>query len=201
MKKLRFLLVAPVAALAWLGAASLHPTPATAAQAATPPTQGRIGTITWQGNTYLTAAQLSEALGLKPGDAYSKEALDARLAYHPDGRDVTSRYMDNGYLFFQLTPVAKPRPDGATDLTFILTEGPTAHINVLSVKGNSKTPTADVLKLIPLHQGELFSRAKLVQSQKALSESGYFVPGNIGINPQPIPDKGLVNVEFVVTEK
>ena len=75
MKKLRFLLILPVAALAWVGATALSPLSAVAASSpaiASKPTtaQGRIGKISWQGNTFLSAAQLNEALDLKPGDPY-----------------------------------------------------------------------------------------------------------------------------------
>ena len=203
MKKLRFLLVVPVVALAWVGAAALRPTPTQAATTAIAPgkAQGRIGTITWQGNTFLTTAQLNEALHLKPGDPYDPETVSAQLHYRPDGQDVESRYMDHGYLFFHTETVTKTRPDGSTDLTFVIAEGPTTRINTLTVKGNRKVATADVLKLVTLHQGELFSRAKLVQSQRALAESGYFAPDKIGVNPLPLPAQGLVNVEFVVVEK
>jgi hypothetical protein len=62
MKKLRFLLFVPMAALAWVGAAVLGPAPSVAA---TLPgaqlvanAQGRIGTITWQGNKFLSTTQL-----------------------------------------------------------------------------------------------------------------------------------------------
>jgi len=205
MKKLRFLFVLPVAALAWVGAAALGPTPAVAAGslAAAKPVaaQGRIGKITWQGNTFLTTAQLSRALGLQPGDPYSKEVLDAKLSYRPDNTDIGSRYLDQGYLFFQIDPVAKTQPDGTTDLTFVIHEGPTARINTVTVSGNHKVATDDILKLIPLHKGELFSRAKLMQSQRALAESGLFGPTQIGINPRPNPGAGLVNIEYVVVER
>jgi hypothetical protein len=205
MKKLRFLVVVPVATLAWVGAAALAPAPSVAdSQLITKPVakaQGRIGTITWQGNKYLTTAQLNEALGLKTGDPYSKEALETTLTYRPDNSDVTSRYMDNGYLFFQVMPNATNKPDGTTDLAITIIEGPVAHINSIVVKGNKKVPTTDVLALLPLHKGELFSRAKLIQSQRALAESGFFDPTKIGINPQPDPAKGLVNLEYVLIEK
>jgi hypothetical protein len=205
MKKFRFLFVVPVAALAWVGAAMLGPAPSIAASLpSTKPVakaQSRIGTITWRGNKFLTAAQLNQALGLKSGDPYSKEALETTLSYRPDNSDVTSRYMDQGYLFFQVTPSATPRPDGTTDLVLTISEGPVAHINSLVVKGNQKVATADVLALLPLHKGELFSRAKLIQSQRALAESGFFDPTKIGINPQPDVANGLVNIEYVLIEK
>ncbi|NML66433.1 hypothetical protein HHL22_14570 [Hymenobacter sp. RP-2-7] len=213
LKKLRFLLVLPVGTAAWLGAAALGPRPAVAAQpraaAVSTPTvataAGRIGTITWVGNTFLTTAQLNEALGLKPGDAYDAQTLERRLQGAVDGSgqgtDVTSRYMDHGYLFFQLDPVATPQPDGTTNLLFKITEGPTARLNMISTKGNHRVPTATIVQLTGLRSGELFSRAKLIAAQRSLAASGLFVPTEIRINPQPVSDKGLVNMEFAVTEK
>lgn len=212
MQKIRFLLVVPVAALAWVGAAALGPTPSVAANAPgpaapTPPlrAQSRIGTITWQGNKFLSAAQLTEALGLKPGDAYSKEVLDTHLSYRPDNSDVDSRHMDQGYLFFQVDPVIKTQPDGTTNLTFRLNEGPQFHLGTVLVKGNKRVPTADILALVPLHTGDLFSRAKLVETAKILGQSGTFDPAKLSITPQPLPRAdhapGIVNIELVVAEK
>lgn len=209
MKKLRFLLVVPAAALAWVGAALLGPAPSVAANLpSTQPiakAQGRIGTITWQGNKLLTTAQLNEALGLKTGDPYSKEALDAHLSYQPDNTDIGSRHMDQGYLFFQVDPVIKPQPDGTTNLTFLLSEGPQFHVGNVAVKGNKRVPTADILALVPFHSGELFSRAKLVETSKVLGQSGLFDPAKLSITPQPLPSPdrtyGVVNMELVVAEK
>jgi hypothetical protein len=215
MKKLRFLLIVPVAALAWVGAAVLHPAPSVAASlpntAPVAKAQGRIGTITWQGNKFLTTAQLNEALGLKAGDPYSKEALETTLAYRPDNSDVTSRYMDNGYLFFQITPAATLRPDGTTDLVIIISEGPTARLNTVTILLRAKdthkglatnAPKPETLRqLTALNSGELFSRAKLIQAQHNLATSGLVDPTQIAINPHPDPATGKVDIELVVTEK
>jgi hypothetical protein len=215
MKKLRFLLAAPVFALAWVGAAALRPAPSVAAarpvtQPATK-TQGRIGTITWQGNKFLNADQLNQALGLKPGDPYSKEALETTLAYRPDNSDVTSRYMDHGYLFFEIIPTATPQPNGTTDLLFTIHEGKVAHINAVTLLLRAKdkqkglasgAPKVETLRqLTALNPGELFSRAKLLQAQRNLAESGFVNPKEIAINPRPDLASGKVNIDFVVLEK
>jgi outer membrane protein assembly factor BamA len=215
MKKLRFLFAVPVAALAWVGAAALGPAPSVAAgrPAATPSAkaQGRIGTITWQGNKYLTTAQLNEALGLKTGDPYSKEALEKTLAYRSDNSDVTSRYMDHGYLFFQVTPTATTRPDGTTDLVLTINEGPVAHINTVTVLVRAKDSKkglapdapqpAALSQLIGLNPGELFSRAKLLQAQRNLAASGLVNPTKVDVNPKPDPATNKVNIDFAVMEK
>ncbi|RZL16017.1 MAG: hypothetical protein EOO62_02475 [Hymenobacter sp.] len=212
MKKLRFLFVLPVAALAWVGAAALSPAPAVAAGSpaatASLAAQGRIGKITWQGNKFLTTDQLNEALGLKPGDPYSKEVLDAKLN-QPNGASITSRYMDQGYLFFSIEPTAKTLPNGATDLTFVLAEGHPFRLGTITMIGanNSKLKPSshDLLGSLPLHSGDLFSRAKLIESQRLLAESGKFDPTKIGVLPRPslnvAKDIYLVNIYFSVLEK
>jgi hypothetical protein len=210
MQKLRFLLVIPMATLAWVGAAALGPAPASAAgsQLATTPSalaQGRVGRITWQGNTVLSTSQLNAALGLKPGDAYDAKTLNSRLQYSPDGQDITSRYMDQGYLFFSINPVAKTQPDGSTDIIFTISEGRRAQVGTITVTGNHKVSTAAILEMLPLHTGDFFNRTKLLQSQKILADNGAFDPTDIGINPQPAPrpaaSTDLVNITFTVVEK
>ncbi|MFC6224773.1 POTRA domain-containing protein [Hymenobacter artigasi] len=214
MKKLRFLLIVPVFAFTWAATACVG-SPATepAAPAETPANSstapataaGRIGRISWQGNTYLSAAELNQALGLKSGDAYDSATVVRRLSFDPKGGDITSRYMDHGYLFFSATPTATRQPDGTTDLAFNISEGRKAQLGHITITGNSKTPTAALLKLIPLRSGEDFSRAKLMETQRILAQQGQFDPNKVAINPAPEmrPNQAtdLVNIALAVVEK
>jgi len=61
-------------------------------------------TIVWKGNSIYTDDVLSSVLGIKKGDIYNKELLEKRLQFSLDGRDVSSLYMDQGYLFFRVEP-------------------------------------------------------------------------------------------------
>jgi hypothetical protein len=209
MKKLRFLLVVPVAALAWLGAAVLRPVSSVAASLpdAQPmaKAQGRIGTITWQGNTFLTSDQLNQALGLKPGDPYSREIVALRLTSHPNGRDITSRYMDNGYLFFNINPASKSQPNGTTDLTFSISEGPVLRVSplVLLVGNDTKKIVNQeaIVNQLPLHPGDLFNRTKLTESRRILANNGLFDPTKIMIDLNSMAGKGTVSVMFIVQKK
>ena len=214
MKKLRFLFIVPVFAFTWAATACVgSPAPETTIPANNPANAeaipavaaGRIGRISWQGNTYLSAAELNQALGLKPGDAYDSATVARRLSFDPKGGDITSRYMDHGYLFFSVVPKATRQPDGTTDLAFNISEGRKAQIGRITVTGNTKTSTAGLLKLIPLRSGEDFSRAKLMETQRVLAQQGDFDPNKVGINPAPEmrPNEAtdLVNIALVVVEK
>jgi len=61
--------------------------------------------IKWIGNTIHSTKELSRILDIKPGQIYNKKILDSRLFMNQNGRDISSLYLDDGYLFFQITPV------------------------------------------------------------------------------------------------
>ena len=46
-------------------------------------------------------------MGIKKGDVYNAETLNKKLGVtpSPEGGDISSLYEDDGYLFFQITPV------------------------------------------------------------------------------------------------
>ncbi|HEX8349629.1 MAG TPA: POTRA domain-containing protein, partial [Hymenobacter sp.] len=208
VQKLRFLFVVPLLVLVWVATACVGGSdPEAPVKATTSSVAGtaHIGQIRWQGNTAVSTTQLNQALGLKTGDVYDSTDVAERLNYRPNAADVTSLYMDKGYLFFNLTPLAKPQPDGSIDLTFTLSEGRPAHIGAITVTGNKTVPTKDLLKLIPLKQGDLFNRAKLIQAQKNLTLQGSFNPEKVGVNPRPIPQPNeaadLVDITFTLVEK
>ncbi|UOQ68498.1 POTRA domain-containing protein [Hymenobacter volaticus] len=161
--------------------------------------------MTWEGNTVVSTERLNQALGLKPGDAYDSLALGKRLNFSPDGKDVASLYMDQGYLFSSITPAVKRQPNGSVDLTFKISEGRAAQLDIITFTGNGKTSTQSLMEAIPLRPGAKFSRAKLIEAQRNLALLGPFDPERVGINPQPImrpnSDTDLVRVEFKLVEK
>ena len=223
MKKLRFLLVAPVAAAAWLATSAFNLPGSTAAgtvsinSGSLAPQAGEapIGRITWQGNTVVSTARLNQALGLKAGDGYDSAAVAKRLGMDPNGRDVTSLYMDQGYMFFNIEPKAKRQPNGSVDVAFTLSEGPQVRVRNVVFVGNKKVTAAEMARMVPLRAGDLFSRTKLMAAQRNLAQSGYFEvsptksgyfdPAKIGVNPKPVMTaNGLLtqtDLEFVVIEK
>ena len=85
--------------------------------------------ITWIGNTKHTAQELNNILGIKRGDVYDQGVLDQRLFMNQNGRDVSSLYMDDGYLFFSVTPVEINVENDSIDLEMRIYEGKQARIN------------------------------------------------------------------------
>lgn len=157
--------------------------------------------ITWLGNTKYTADELSKVLGIKKGEVYDQGKLEANLMMNPNGRDVSSLYLDDGYLFFNVEPVEIRVENDSIDLEMRIREGKQATINRVTVVGNTKTSDHVILRELRTKPGQLFSRSDIIRSQRELSQLGYFNPETMGVNPKPNPTDGTVDIEYTVEER
>lgn len=157
--------------------------------------------ISWHGNHIYKDSILDKILGIQEGDVYNKTLMDMRLNFNPSGADVSSLYLDNGYLFFSVVPV-EVRVDGdSIDVELRIYEGEQATIRKVFVTGNTKTSDHVVLRELWTLPGDKFSRANLINSQRQIAQLGYFDPEQIGIFPKPNPADGTVDIEYALVEK
>jgi outer membrane protein insertion porin family len=157
--------------------------------------------ITWVGNTKYSSKELSSVLGIKKGDVFDQSQLDTKLYMNPNGGDVSSLYMDDGYLFFQISPVEVLAEHDSIDLEMRIYEGKQAIINKVTVVGNTKTNDRVIMREIRTKPGQLFRRSDIIRTQRELSTLGYFNPEKLAVNPTPNPQNGTVDIEYVVEEK
>ncbi|MES2837343.1 MAG: outer membrane protein assembly factor BamA [Bacteroidota bacterium] len=157
--------------------------------------------ITWVGNAKHSTEELNRILGIKKGDVFNQALLDQRLFMSQDSRDVTSLYMDDGYLFFQVTPVEVFVENDSIDYEMRIYEGKQAIINKVIVMGNTKTNDKVIMREIRTKPGQLFSRADIIRSQRDLSQLRYFNAEKMGVNPKPNPVDGTVDIEYTVEEQ
>ncbi|HKR06939.1 MAG TPA: outer membrane protein assembly factor BamA [Bacteroidia bacterium] len=158
-------------------------------------------TITWVGNTKYRSGQLDTLLGIRKGDVYNQKRLDEGLNMSANGRDISSLYMDDGYLFFQINPVEIQVENDSIDIEMRMYEGKQATINKITVTGNTKTNDKVVLREIRTKPGQLFSRQDVIRTQRELAQLGYFDPEKLGVNPKPNAADGTVDIDYVVEEK
>ena len=159
------------------------------------------GDITWIGNSKYRSSYLDTIVGIKKGDVYDKSLLDQRHFQSADGRDITSLYMDRGYLFFQLTPVEINVTDKQINYEMRIIEGKEARVKNIIIKGNTKTNEYVIRREIRTKPGDLFSRNDIIRTQRELAQLGYFNEQGFQINPMPNPADGTVDIEYVVEEK
>jgi outer membrane protein insertion porin family len=157
--------------------------------------------IKWVGNTKYRDSYLDSILAIKKGDIYNQQLLESKLNMNQTGVDVSSLYMDDGYLFFNIQPVEVSVLNDSIDIEIRMNEGPQAIVNRVTVKGNTKTSDKVILRELRVRPGDKFSRSDITRSIRELSQLGYFDPEQIGVNPQPNPVNGTVDIEFKVVEK
>ena len=157
--------------------------------------------VKWIGNSKYSSSELSKRLSINKGDIYDPVKLETRLYLDPAGGDVSSLYMDNGYLFFQLEPVEILVGKDSIDLEIRMYEGEQATINRITVSGNTKTNDHVVMRELYTLPGQLFSRADIIRSQQQLTALGFFDPETMNVIPTPDPSNGTVDIEYVVSEK
>lgn len=157
--------------------------------------------INWVGNSKYGSKELNSILGIKRGDVFDQSVLDAKLFMNPNGNDVSSLYMDDGYLFFQVSPVEILVEKDSIDLEMRIYEGKQAIINKITITGNTKTNDHVIMREIRTKPGQLFRRSDIIRSQRELSQLGYFNAEKLGVNPTPNPADGTVDIDYVVEEK
>lgn len=156
--------------------------------------------ITWVGNKVYNSLFLSSILGIQSGDVYNRELLETNLNYNPSGFDVSSVYMNNGYLFFNAQPVETYVGNDSIDLEIRIFEGKQARIKNVTVKGNTKTNDHVVIRELRTRPGQLFSREDVIRTTRELANLRYFNAETINPNINPDPLNGTVDIEYEVEE-
>ncbi len=162
------------------------------------------GDIEWKGNTKYTNETLTQLLGIQKGDVYNQELLDRRLGRQlsADGsEDVTSLYMDDGYLFFQVQPTEKSIIGDTINYEMRITEGTQATIKNVTITGNDRTNEHVIRRELYTLPGDKFSRTALIRSNRQIANLGFFDPEKINMVPIPHPEDGTVDIEYSVVEK
>ena len=157
--------------------------------------------IAWTGNTKYETSQLTTVLGIKKGDVYNSKLLDQKLNMSATGMDVSSLYMDDGYLFFSVKPVEILVQGDSIDLEIRIFEGPQAIINNIIITGNLRTSDRVILREMRTRPGQKFSRADIIRTQRELATLGYFDPEQMNITPTPNIENGTVDITYGLVEK
>lgn len=155
--------------------------------------------IEWIGNTVYPSELLSRGLGIDRGDVFDQTVLDKRLQMDEDA--VSSLYLDNGYLFFQVDPVEVRIENDSIDFEMRIHEGEQATINEVIITGNTKTNEHVIRREIRTKPGALFSKAEIIRTVRELAQLGHFDPENIEPNPIPNPTDGTVDIEYKLVER
>ncbi len=161
------------------------------------------GNITWKGNTKYSDSLLNYLLGIRKGDIYNMELMNKRLGKQisMEGGDITSLYMDDGYLFFRVDPVETAVYNDTIDFEIRMTEGPQAVYGNITISGNDRTKDYVIRRELRTIPGEKFSRADIIRTQRELGQLGFINAEKINPQVTPNADNGTVDINWEIEEK
>ena len=159
------------------------------------------GDIKFAGNAVYNTEYLMGLLGIKKGDVFSEEKLEKKLRGSQEGTDVSSVYLNNGYLTFNVDPVQTRIRKDTVDLELRIFEGPQYTINKVSLKGNDITHDRVVQREIRTKPGQKFSKEAVVRTTREIAQLGNFDEQKTDVRPIPNPADGTVDIEYTVAEK
>ena len=128
-------------------------------------------------------------------DQYSRQKLAGDL------ETLRSYYLDRGYLEFNVdsTQVSITPDKHDIYITVSISEGPKYTVSDVKLAGDMIVPEDELKKLVTVKPGEVFSRAALTESTKAISDrlgnDGYAFAN---VNAQPEIDKEKRQVAFTL---
>lgn len=157
--------------------------------------------IEWAGNFKYNSETLERALGVSKGDIYSSSRIQERLFGDPQGGDLSSLYLDDGYLFFNLEPVEVAVTGDSIDLEMRIREGPQATISEIIIEGNTKTSDYVILREMRTTPGRKFSRSDIIRSQREILALNYFDQEKMDVQPIPDPATGTVAIKYTLEER
>jgi len=159
------------------------------------------GNVSWVGNAKYRTSDLEKIFGIEKGEIFSEEKLEAKLRGSAAGDDVSSLYLNDGYLTFNIDPVQTKIHNDTVDLEMRIYEGPQYTNNKISVVGNTITNDRVVIRNLYTRPGEKFSKADLVRSVREIGQLGNFDESKTNPVPKPNPSDGTVDIVYTVEEK
>jgi len=129
--------------------------------------QTRTGTVTFEGDTAFTAAELLGIVSLKPGAPYNERLVDE------DRYRILSAYSNKGYLYAKVD-VEKKTADGTVDIKYKISEDLQVKIGRIILRGNEKTKDSVIMRELLVKPGGPYDYGAVLKSQQRIYRYGYF---------------------------
>lgn len=166
--------------------------------------QYKVRNIKWIGNTVYRDEVLSERLDVAKGEIFDAEKFEKNLRGNEKQTDVSSLYLDNGYLTFNLQTKEIKVGEDSVDIEIRIEERNQFTVNRVDIEGNDKTKEKVIRRELYTIPGDYFNRGLLLRSVQNLANLQYFnvekLYGAEGIGTKLASDS-TVDISFRVEEK
>jgi len=149
--------------------------------------------MSFEGNKVFPTSQLESLVSQRTGKPVSRQkVLD-------DFQRVVDLYTENGYIFNQIQR-REVRDEAAKTVSYVVSivEYDKAHIERIIFRGNEKTSEHVLRRELPIAEGDVFNRAKIIDGYRALYNLQYFSSVTLDTPTGSAP--GLIDLVFTVEE-
>ncbi len=160
-----------------------------------------LGDVTFVGNSVYPTELLERVFSYKKGDPYDAVGINSKITGSEKDDDISTLYLDKGYLFSQVMPIEKSVKNDTIDLEIRIQEGSQATWDKVTFSGNNQTHDHVIARELRTRPGELFSKSAIKRTFYQLGSLGYFDPQQIGQDIQPNPDNNTVDIEWKLAPK
>lgn len=156
--------------------------------------QFRVSEIDFSGNKAYASGELKKLLQTKPGKPISRRQVRKDVA------NLTEKFAEKGYAAAGIDPELIPDVSKKqVGILFHVEEGDIYSIGRVEITGNQKTRDKVIRREVLLNEGDTFNGRLLKKSYQRINNLNYFE--SVSLQPQPIPDKKLVNLNIDVKER
>jgi outer membrane protein insertion porin family len=150
------------------------------------------GDVAFKFNEVLDTNLLRNRLRFTSGDVFSADKYEESMM------ELYTAYHDIGHLHVRIFDERTTRADSIIDVTYEITEGLPARINLVKITGNTKTKEKVIRRELSSIPGDVFNRQLLIRSIRDAMALNYFTT----VEPVPIQlPSGDVDIEMRVEEK
>jgi outer membrane protein insertion porin family len=172
-----------------------------------PVTEGRIykiGTLKIEGNSIFSEQQISQVIGLKPGDVANGERISKALF-----ENLKKLYGSQGFIQYTAEPTPTFHNDpqdpkvGTVDFVISIDEGKQFTLRRLEFLGNTFTRDNVLRREVLINEGDIYSQTAFEYSVLKLNQLGYFevIDKEKDADFKTNEEEGLVDINVKVSEK
>ncbi len=150
--------------------------------------QYKVGKIAIEGDKLFPAVELEKHLKMTTGKVFTPEGLTK------DVKALEDYYGGRGYLDTTVRPTRIPNVEtGRIDITYAIHEGELTYIEMIQIRGNTKTKDKVIRRELAVAPGDIYNTVRVEASKERLKNLGYFSKVETTPEPTPIPNhKDLV---------
>ncbi|MCX6153260.1 MAG: outer membrane protein assembly factor BamA [Candidatus Kapabacteria bacterium] len=157
--------------------------------------------VEFKGNTVYKDEQFLKRLDFKKGDVFDLEKFENNLRHNEDQSDISSIYLDNGYLSANLEKEETRISKDSIDVIIRVFEGDRVTIRRVDIVGNTKTKDKVIRRELYTRPGDFFDKSAIMRSLRGLGVLNYFSPESLRPDVKPVPrDNTQVDIVYKVDE-